>query len=276
MSSHRAATLESMATRVPRLALLVCDIPIPEVVKDYGEYPIIFDRLFRTSLPNGLADLALDAYDVRNAKEYPQMDLLDTYDGIVISGSSASAYEDVEWINKLVSWVAEIATSRPYIKLIGICFGHQIIARALGGECVSNGGKWEVAITEVVLTDLGQRIFGVPSLNIQQMHRDHVPSVPPLFYLLGSTSTTKNQGMVQFSDPDARPPVADGPMPQIHILTLQGHPEFTGGIVKEVIKARSERGIIDKDTANNGLDCADKRDDGVSIGRVIWQVLLQQ
>ncbi|SRR6266702_2930454 len=46
----------------------------------------------------------------------------------------------------------------------GICFGHQIVARALGGKCVSNSGKWEVAITEVALTDLGQRIFGAQSL----------------------------------------------------------------------------------------------------------------
>jgi len=265
-----------MATRVPRLALLVCDIPIPEVVKEYGEYPMIFDRLFRSSLPNGLADFVLDAYDVRNAKKYPQLDLPDTYDGIIISGSSASAYEDVEWINELVSWVAEIATSRPHIKIIGICFGHQIIARALGGECVSNGGKWEVAITEVVLTDLGQRIFGEPSLNIQQMHRDHVPTVPSSFHLLGSTSISRNQGMVQFSDLDASPTVVDRPIPQIHILTLQGHPEFTAGVVKEVIKVRGERGIIDKDTAENGLVRADERDDGISIGGVIWQVLLQR
>src|SRR5882757_7018263 len=90
------------------------------------------------------------------------------------------------------------------------------------------------------------------------MHRDHVPTVPPSFHLLGSTSTTRNQGMVQFSDPGARRPVADGPIPQIHILTLQGHPEFTAGIVKEVIKARSERGIIDKETAKNGLVSADQ------------------
>jgi hypothetical protein len=77
--------------------------------------------------------------------------------------------------------VADIATKRPRIKIIGnsndaeihgllktspptgICFGHQVVARALGGECVSNS-SWEVAITEVDLTDLGQRVFGVQSL----------------------------------------------------------------------------------------------------------------
>jgi hypothetical protein len=76
-----------MATRTPRLALLVCDIPIPAVKKDHGEYPMIFDRVFRASLPDRFADFALDPYDVRYAKEYPQVADLDSYDGIVITGS---------------------------------------------------------------------------------------------------------------------------------------------------------------------------------------------
>lgn len=47
---------------------------------------------------------------------------------------------------------------------IGICFGHQIIARAMGGECVPNDGKWEIGITTVDLTPLGQSIFGASTL----------------------------------------------------------------------------------------------------------------
>ena len=86
-----------MATRIPRLALLVCDIPIPDVRKEHGEYPTIFDRLFRTSLPDGCSDFALDPFDVRNAKEYPQVDALDAYDGIVITGSGdALSFRSVE------------------------------------------------------------------------------------------------------------------------------------------------------------------------------------
>jgi hypothetical protein len=113
--------------------------------------------------------------------------------------------------------------------------------------------------------------------NIQQMHRDHVPSVPPSFHLLGSTSVTRNQGMVQFSDLNARVPEVDGSMPSIHILTLQGHPEFTTGIVKEIIRVRGKSGAMDKDTAENGLIRADDRNDGDGIiGRAIWEVLLQR
>jgi hypothetical protein len=113
--------------------------------------------------------------------------------------------------------------------------------------------------------------------NIQQMHRDHVPSVPPSFHLLGSTSVSRNQGMVQFSDLDARIPEVDGSMPAIHILTLQGHPEFTTGIVNEIIRVRGKSGAMDKDTVESGLIRADDRNDGDgTIGRAIWEVLLQR
>jgi GMP synthase-like glutamine amidotransferase len=115
----------------------------------------------------------------------------------------------------------------------------------------------------------------MPLQNIPQMHGDHVPIVPPLFHLLGSTAITGNQGMVRFSDPDAYIPMPGGSMPQVHILTVQGHPEFTAGIVQKIIRARSESGLMDKDTAEDGLGRANERNDGVNIAKVIWNVLLQ-
>ena len=107
------------------------------------------------------------------------------------------------------------------------------------------------------------------------MHRDHVPSLPPSFHLLGSTTQTKNQGMVRFSDPDAQIPVPGGLIPQIHVLTLQGHPEFNAGFMKQLIEEWSESGVMDKDTAEDGLNRADERNDGVNIAKVLWEVLLQ-
>lgn len=107
------------------------------------------------------------------------------------------------------------------------------------------------------------------------MHRDHVPTVPPSFHLLGSTTKTTNQGMVQFSDPDAHMPIPSDSMPQIHILTLQGHPEFTAEILKMIIGVRVQKGVLDKDTAEDGMEHVDDRNDGLDIARVIWKVLLQ-
>lgn len=53
--------------------------------------------------------------------------------------------------------------------LVGICFGHQIIGRALGGQCVRND-RWEIGPTTLNLTDLGKTILGVDSLVRWQCH----------------------------------------------------------------------------------------------------------
>ncbi|CCM04362.1 uncharacterized protein FIBRA_06534 [Fibroporia radiculosa] len=252
------------------LALFLCDTPIPGVLASHGDYTAIFNVLLRDSLPveSGIA-FTLDPYDVRNKLEYPQN--IDEYSGIILTGSAASAYENLEWINRLVSYVREIANEKPHIRVIGICFGHQIVARALGGECVPNDGKWEVGVTEIALTEVGRRLFGVPTLNIQQMHRDHVPAVPPSFELLGSTPISLNQGMVRFYEGRGAgtPGVED-----VHILTVQGHPEFTEHIVDTIVRARESTGVISKDVAEDSRRRGSWRNDGVSIiGKVIWGVL---
>ena len=106
------------------------------------------------------------------------------------------------------------------------------------------------------------------------MHRDHVPNVPPSFHLLGSTHVSRNQGMVRFLNPTA-PLDPAASLPPIHILTLQGHPEFTKGIVNEIVAVRSASGIIDQATARQAYERADWKNDGVDVmGRAIWEVLV--
>ncbi|KAH8103318.1 class I glutamine amidotransferase-like protein [Cristinia sonorae] len=252
-----------------RIALFLCDTPIPAVRAEDGDYTDIFNALLRKSRPD--IQYSLDPYDVREKMEYPKD--LDTYDAIILTGSAASAYENLEWINLLVAYIASVAEEKPHIKLIGICFGHQILARALGGECVPNGGLWEVGPTTVDLSDVGQQLFGKPQINIQQMHRDHVPEVPKSCHLLGSTSIAPNQGFIRFNDPSVQPS-ADLNLRDIQIFTVQGHPEFTKRIVSTVVDARAATGVIDKDTAESARKRADWHNDGVDvIGRVIWKII---
>lgn len=56
------------------------------------------------------------------------------------------------------------------VALVGICFGHQIIARALGGQVERNAGAWEVSVDQVDLTPEGQKIFGVEKIVKQHTH----------------------------------------------------------------------------------------------------------
>lgn len=146
--------------------------------------------------------------------------------------------------------------------------------------CVPNGGRWEVGPTPIDLSHLGHQLFGGPSTlvykypfsfypvliipqTIQQMHRDHVPTLPPNFHLLASTLISPNQGMVRYSDH------------RIQILTVQGHPEFNESIVTSIIEQRAASGVIDAQAAED----AERRrlwdtDGGPRVGNVIWKVIL--
>lgn len=74
-----------------------------------------------------------------------------------------TAHEDVAWINTLVDWVARLITEHPQVKVIGICFGHQIITRACGGKLERNPKGWEVATTKIELTDVGKKVLELDS-----------------------------------------------------------------------------------------------------------------
>ena len=106
------------------------------------------------------------------------------------------------------------------------------------------------------------------------MHRDHVPSLPAGFHLLGSTHVSHNQGMVRLYQTRNSERVEDVTTDDIHILTLQGHPEFTEPIVTSLIEARAAIGVIDKETAASGLERRYWPNDGVGvIGHSIWSVI---
>lgn len=71
-----------------RLAVLLCDTPVPQVLKEDGDYHTIFDAWLRGVSPP--VDFTLDAFDVVNKMEYPPEDA--KYDGILLTGSGQSNY----------------------------------------------------------------------------------------------------------------------------------------------------------------------------------------
>lgn len=154
LSFTRTHTLPCPSTAMPRqlnLALLVCDTPRKEVVEKYGDYPHLFPQVFNGAIGDRDVQISWKHFDVVHKQEYPDLqDLADnkTFDGIVITGSVASAYLDDPWILKLVDFVKVMRTEpyRSQVRLVGVCFGHQIIARACGGTCVKNPKGWEVSV----------------------------------------------------------------------------------------------------------------------------------
>ncbi|KAI8337426.1 class I glutamine amidotransferase-like protein [Chlamydoabsidia padenii] len=197
------------------LALLVCDTPRPQVLEKYGDYPQMFSKVFNKAFGE-TGSLTWEFFDVVNKQEYPT----DTsrFDGLVLTGSSASAYEDVPWIVKLVDFVRQQLNAPVKKKLVGICFGHQIIARAAGGKCAKNPNGWE---------------------RLNQVHQDHVTELPPGFQSLATSAPhTPIHAMVSNDN---------------QCITIQGHPEFNRDTVRILINLRADAGVISRDLAEKEL-----------------------
>jgi GMP synthase - Glutamine amidotransferase domain len=144
-----------------RLAVLEADTPVPRTFARHGGYAGVFSYLFeRAVAPEPLSSLlTITAHDVVSggAEAYPDPD---TVDAILISGSKHNAFDNDEWIVRLVDYVRDVVQNQPRIKVIGICFGHQIVGRALGAKVGRSDKGWEISVTETKLTEKGKEIFG--------------------------------------------------------------------------------------------------------------------
>ncbi|KAE8366758.1 Aldehyde/histidinol dehydrogenase [Aspergillus caelatus] len=242
-------------TRIIRVAILETDTPIDPVLERYGTYGVIFNRWLNTGLQSlGATDTEIQTtnWDVVNKSEYPKPE---DFDALLLTGSKHDAHADVPWINELVKYVHDIYEQHKK-PIIGICFGHQIVARALGARVARNEEGWEISAEPFPLSDSGKQLFSKESLVIHQMHRDNVFEVPQGCINLGSSPRCEVQGFY---------------LPQ-RVLALQGHPEYDEFVMTELIKLRHAMGRFDAELAKDGLSRAGKQHDGELIAKMANQI----
>jgi len=266
------------AKRDALLIVLLDDCPMPPVREQYGTYHDILVSHFEHSLAVSTPEhssagsklgsthhkLTIESYDVVQGC-YPSEERVKEADGMLLTGSAASAYDSDPWIIELVSFVQNLPKLNDSLKLIGICFGHQIIARAYGAKTEKNEKGWEVGTRDIELTHTAKQLFTRVKLSVHQMHQDHVPVLPEGFESLGSTEICPVHGMVKFVDPE-------GPksLENVSIMTLQGHPEYNAKIVNEVIAIRLQKGVFSQEFADQSYEDAAQHDDGLLLG---WKML---
>ncbi|KAJ6113422.1 Glutamine amidotransferase type 1 [Penicillium sp. IBT 18751x] len=248
-----------------RIAVLECDTPLPAVNDRYNNegYYGVFKTLLKSSAEK-LGDPRLDPetglqitkWDVVDAQEYPK---LEDIDAMLLTGSKYNSFEDSAWIKRLVEFTQQVlAQSR--VRILGICFGHQIVGRALGAKVGRSEQGWELAVCDMDLTEKGKELFGLEKIRIQQMHQDVVYDCPSGVTLLGYSPRCAIQGMY---------------VPQ-RFVTVQGHPEFTGEIEDVIIQSRAKAGVFSEDQAQEALRRTGNEHDGVSIGAAFLKFLLEE
>lgn len=185
------------------IGLLLCD-DVKEDGRDrFGDYAGMFSRGISAVDP----DIRLTAYNAYLG-ELPVRP--DVHAGYLISGSGASVFEDKAWIRDTMDFVRRCQESR--IRMVGICFGHQLIAHALGGKAARSENGWGFGIHSARLTSNPDWIGAEdPEFKLVVIHQDQVEVLPPGFDTVAGNDFCPHSVI---TDHDL-------------MLGIQGHPEFS-------------------------------------------------
>ena len=232
-----------------RIGILKTDRVHPALVDGFGEYPDMFMELLGAVDP----ELEFVVYDVTEG-EFPEH--LHAADAWLITGSKFSAYEDQPWIQRLGELVRELHRERR--KLVGICFGHQVVAQALGGRVEKSPRGWGVGVHTACFTRIpGWHDHGEAEFKLLVSHQDQVTEPAPGMEVLAGSDFCEN-AVCQSGQ---------------HILTFQGHPEFVTGFSEQLLDLRRE--AIGEDRYRTGKESLSQLPEGERVARWIVNFLHQ-
>ena len=199
------------------IGLLECDHVAERFRHIAGDYREMFAALFSRCAP----DLRLEPFNVCNG-ELPHS--IDACDAFLCTGSRYSAYDSADWINSLKRFVRlAYSAEKPFI---GICFGHQILAEALGGKVTKAEGGWGVGVHNIdILLHEKCMVPQRAECRLQFMHQDQVVSLPEDCTLLGKSDHC---------------PIAMFRAGQA-MIGIQAHPEFVTAYGEALLLDRIER-----------------------------------
>ena len=230
-----------------KLGILKTDAVRPDWVPEFGEYPDMFATLLGREDPS----MEFITYDVEEGEFPADLDEVDAY---LITGSKSSVYEDKPWIHRLREFVRELDARQK--KIIGICFGHQLIAEALGGKTEKSEKGWGVGLHSHHFNSIPEwHDAGATELKILVSHQDQVVRNAEGAVVLAGSEFCEN-AVCQIGD---------------HILTFQGHPEFLPEYSREIMNYRRE--TIGEEVYESGIASLAGEQEGSRVARWVLKFL---
>ena len=207
-----------------KIIILSAGPGLPEVVTKYGHSS--------EWIPDILSNHQVE-FEVKKAYEN-DFDSISDVDGWIITGSKYSVYDDVDWIKNLQNYIKKILSMNKPI--LGICFGHQLLAKTLGGVVEKNSLGWELGSYSISLTSKGKKssLFNNidDKLIVYESHQDSVTVMPD-----GAVELAYNQKCTQAF--------------QLYqtLYSVQFHPEFSWDVMKKYVSIRGSTGVPVDDPA---------------------------
>jgi GMP synthase-like glutamine amidotransferase len=210
-----------MQSQQLHIGILQTDSVLEQNQPRFGDYPDMFMTLLAGGREHSPRFSTFVAQDIAaQGQGYPRPDVCDAY---IITGSRHSVYDDEPWIGALVQFIATaLAAER---KVVGICFGHQLIAHFFGGCTEPAAVGWGAGVQKTQL--LSQEGWMDPArqeIGLLCMHQDQVVRLPDNAQPIARSSHCPNAGFV----------IGD------QVLTLQGHPEFSKSYTEVLMRSRRE------------------------------------
>jgi GMP synthase-like glutamine amidotransferase len=212
------------------IGILETGVPPADLQPRFGRYDAMIARLLGPSA-------ATQSYDVQ-AGQYPVRP--DLHSALVVTGSPAGVYDDFPWIGEMKAF---LQAAKGRTKLVGICFGHQIMAEAFGGRVQKSERGWGVGIHEYEVHAHAAWMDPVDRFACPVSHQDQVVVAPAGAWVLAGSSFNPN-GLLAYRDQPA--------------ISFQCHPEFEPDFARALIETRRDR-IAHADSALATLDGPDDR-----------------
>jgi GMP synthase-like glutamine amidotransferase len=193
-----------------KVAILETGRPPGDLAEEFGDYPDMFSTLLGPAFE-------IERFDIQAGQLPTDPSAHETY---LITGSPAGVYDPFPWIGPLQEFIRS-ARER---KMVGICFGHQVMTEALGGHVEKSDKGWGAGLHryEIVREEPWMDVGG-PSIAAPASHQDQVVMQPPATEIIARSSFTPYAGLV-WSDRPA--------------ISFQFHPEFSPAFARALIEKR--------------------------------------
>jgi GMP synthase-like glutamine amidotransferase len=214
-----------------KIGILETGAPPPALEERFGRYPAMFEALIGDG-----HSFTTYAVEQRELPARPE-----EQDAYIVTGSPAGVYDDLPWIEPLKQFLRE---AKGKARLVGICFGHQIMAEAFGGRVAKSDKGWGVGLHRYEVAEQTAWMDSAGSFAIPVSHQDQVIEPPPYSRVLAGSAFNRF-GLIAYDDQPA--------------ISFQCHPEFAPEFAAALIEARRER-LPEPDAAIASLDRPNDRE----------------